>query len=150
MHHFLLIPNQCYNPLGMFSIKINQRSDEKSTVNLFNRWIGEKYDGVRCCWHPHYRKVYHVTIYLFIFLNLNVDTLKMVMSLRCPIHNVNVCHLLLQMESFGNYFCFLPAINLILRKVWKGRVFTHLPTCYSKYSSCALAHVEVLYFFLLL
>jgi hypothetical protein len=34
---------------------------------VFRRWVGEKYDGVRVCWHPTLQKPYpHFVIY-FIF-----------------------------------------------------------------------------------
>ena len=26
----------------------------------YDRWIGEKYDGVRCCWNPEYESMYQI------------------------------------------------------------------------------------------
>ena len=36
------------------------------SVLIKNRWLGEKYDGIRVCWHPDHQKLYHFSCYLFI------------------------------------------------------------------------------------
>lgn len=36
-------------------------------IFLYSRWMGEKYDGVRCCWHPLDQQLYLVNLVVDLF-----------------------------------------------------------------------------------